>query len=127
MNTKEHIQTLAGHSLVVQSIAFSPDGQTLVSCSADKTIKLWNVNTGECLRTLLGHTTVIRSVAITPDGTYIASGSQDETIRFWDFNTGECLKILKLPRPYEGMNTTGVTGLTEAQKATLKALGAVEG
>jgi WD40 repeat protein len=126
MNTREHIQTLAGHSLVVQSIAFSPDGQTLVSGSADKTIKLWNVNTGECLRTLLGHTTVIRSVAITPDGTYIASGSQDETIRFWDFNTGECQKILRVPRPYEGMNTTGVTGLTEAQKATLKALGAVE-
>jgi hypothetical protein len=33
---------------------------------------------------------------------------------------------LKLPKPYDGMNITGVTGLTEEQKAALKALGAVE-
>jgi hypothetical protein len=40
--------------------------------------------------------------------------------------TGECLKTLRSDRPYERMNITGVKGLTEAQKATLKALGAVE-
>ncbi|WP_414584796.1 hypothetical protein [Scytonema sp. PCC 10023] len=41
-------------------------------------------------------------------------------------NTGECLKTLLVLRPYEGINITGTTGLTEAQKATLQALGAVE-
>ena len=45
---------------------------------------------------------------------------------FWDVQTGECLKTLRIDRPYELMNITGVKGLTEAQKATLKALGAVE-
>jgi len=40
--------------------------------------------------------------------------------------TDECLKTLRSDRPYERMNITGVKGLTEAQKATLKALGAVE-
>jgi hypothetical protein len=44
----------------------------------------------------------------------------------WDVETGECLRTLRAERLYEGMNITGVTGLTEAQKATLKALGAVE-
>jgi hypothetical protein len=39
---------------------------------------------------------------------------------------GECLKTLGAERPDEGMGVTGVTGLTEAQKATLKTLGAVE-
>jgi hypothetical protein len=34
--------------------------------------------------------------------------------------------VLKIARPYEGMNITGVKGLAEAEKATLKALGAVE-
>lgn len=56
----------------------------------------------------------------------LISGSFDETIRFWDFQTGECLQTLRTPRPYDGMDITGATGLTQAQKATLKALGAVE-
>lgn len=39
---------------------------------------------------------------------------------------GRCLKTLRADRPYEGMNITGVTGVTEAQKASLKTLGALE-
>jgi transcriptional regulator with XRE-family HTH domain len=39
---------------------------------------------------------------------------------------GECLQTLRADRPYERMNITGATGLTEAQKASLRALGAVE-
>lgn len=52
-------------------------------------------------------------------------GCSDETIKLWDFKTGECLKTLS-NKPYAGMNITGVKGLTAAEKATLKALGAVE-
>ncbi len=69
---------------------------------------------------------MVWSVAFSPDGCTLASGSQDETIKLWDVQTGECLKTLRPDRPYERMNITGVTGLTEAQKATLRALGAVE-
>ncbi|NMG09738.1 NB-ARC domain-containing protein [Brasilonema sp. UFV-L1] len=126
VRTGECINTLQGHSLVVKSIAFSPDGKRLVSCSPDQMVKIWDVTTGECLKTLQGHTRGVLSVAVSPQGTIIASGSYDETIKLWDFNTGECLKTLKAARPYESMNITGVTGLTQAQKATLKALGAVE-
>ena len=78
------------------------------------------------MRSLQGHTDGIRSIAISSDDQILASGSFDETLKIWDFNTGECLKILRGERPYEDMNITGVTGLTEAEKATLKALGAVE-
>ena len=56
----------------------------------------------------------------------IVSGSQDNTIKFWNLKTGECLKTLAIPRPYEGSNSVGVTGLTESQKTSLKLLGAVE-
>lgn len=52
--------------------------------------------------------------------------SQDETIRLWDVETGECQEVVRSPRPYENMNVTGITGLTAAQKATLKILDAVE-
>jgi WD40 repeat protein len=89
-------------------------------------VKLWDVCTGEVLKTLQGHTDSVRTVAFNPDGTIIASGSADETIKLWDVRNGECLKTLRADRPYEGMNITGVTGLTEAQKGTLKTLGAIE-
>jgi WD40 repeat protein len=56
----------------------------------------------------------------------LVSGSQDETIKLWNPTTGECLKTLRADRLYEGMNIRGATGLTNAQKATLKALGAIE-
>lgn len=60
------------------------------------------------------------------DGQVLASGSDDDTIKFWNINTGECLKTLRPERPYEGMNITGIKGLTSAEIATLKALGGVE-
>ena len=47
---------LVGHSGLVFSVAFSPDGKTVVSGSYDKNIKLWNVETGQEIKTLVGHT-----------------------------------------------------------------------
>ena len=47
--------TFTGHSQQIGSVAFSPDGQTLASGSADHTIKLWDIATGQERRTLTGH------------------------------------------------------------------------
>jgi WD40 repeat protein len=75
---------------------------------------------------LHGHTGWVRSVFFAHDSSTLASGSEDGTIKLWDIHTGECLRTLRPPRPYEGMNITGATGLTDAQRETLRALGAVE-
>ena len=107
-------------------VAFSPNGHILASGSADNTVKLWDISTGKVLRTFTGHTDWVWSVAFSPDSHSIASASQDETIKLWEAKTGDCLKTLPVPKPYECMNITGIKGLTDAQKATLKALGAVE-
>ena len=114
------------HDSDITSLAISPDGKKLVSASDDKSLKIWNLHTGECLRILNGHIDSVRSVVFTPDGSKLISGSFDQTIRIWDVETGDYLQMIRHPRPYEGMNITGVKGLTDAEKATLKALGAIE-
>ena len=125
VQTGKNLKTLQEHTNQVLSISFSHDGQTLASGSADQTVKLWAVNIGQCLKTWRGHSSQVLSVAFSPDGETLASSSADETIRLWSIHTGDCIKILRADRPYEGMNITGTTGLTQAQRATIKALGAV--
>lgn len=127
------LNVLEGHTSWINSIAFSLDGQTLASSSLDPTVRLWNVRQGRCLRVLQGHTSFVLSVTFTGSerlshelGQVLASASDDQTIRFWDIETGECIKILRNERPYDGMNITEVVGITEAQRATLLALGAID-
>jgi WD40 repeat protein len=126
ISTNSCISTLEGHKDEVKSVAFSPDGQIIASASIDHTIKLWNISAGECFITLQGHSNRVWSVAFSPDGQILASASHDETIKLWSIKTGECLRTIRSNRPYEGMNITGVTGLSSSQRTSLKNLGAVQ-
>ncbi|WP_414582619.1 NB-ARC domain-containing protein [Scytonema sp. PCC 10023] len=125
-STHQCLKTFSGHTSWILSVAFSPQGNILASGSVDQMVKLWDISTGQCIKTLQSHTHWIRSVAFSPDGLTLLSGSEDGTVKLWDVLTGECLKTFRNERPYEGMNITGVTGLTEATIASLKALGAIK-
>ncbi|MDB5075542.1 MAG: translocation protein TolB, partial [Chloroflexi bacterium] len=63
---------------------------------------------------------------LSADGRLLASGSQDGTTRLWEARSGACLQTLRSDRRYERLDVTGLTGVTEAQRAALFALGAIE-
>ena len=77
------------------------------------------------LHTLPSHAGWPRSVAFA-DQHLLATGTDEGTLQIWEPQTGKHLMTLQSERPYERMNISGVTGITAAQKASLKALGAVE-
>ena len=95
--TGEPKRTLTGHTEVVSSVAFSPDGKILASGSWDQSIHLWDAVTGEPKRTLTGHTGWVTSVAFSSDGRILASGSggtmesgsADGTILLWKISPSE--------------------------------------
>jgi WD40 repeat protein/tRNA A-37 threonylcarbamoyl transferase component Bud32 len=92
------VQTLRGHSSMVNAIAISPDGQLIASGSNDNTIKIWQLSNGKLLRHLgrwfSGHSNMVHSVAFSPHDQLLASGSWDNTIKIWQVNTGKELTTL---------------------------------
>jgi WD40 repeat protein len=82
-------RTLVGHTNWVWSVAFSPDGRSLVSGSADGTIRIWDTHTGRLRRIIIGHGGDIYSVAIKQDGDILAGGKLDGAITLWRMATGD--------------------------------------
>ncbi len=83
---------LKGHSGMVLSVAFSPQGDRIVSGSGDHTLRLWDLAGNAVGSPFEGHSDWVRSVAFSPQGDSpeerrcqrIVSGSGDHTLRLWD-------------------------------------------
>jgi WD40 repeat protein/uncharacterized caspase-like protein len=99
-----------GHRAFVKDMAFTPDGQYLVSGSDDKTIRIWDWRAGRSIRTLRGQVGPgnegkVFAVAVSPDGRTIAAGGYFGPglgekppygdVRLFDFNTGRIVTVLK--------------------------------
>lgn len=108
------------------SVEFSPLGDLFVSGGHHPTVRIWDAKSGAKRYTLDTHTERIRDIAFWPNSHIFAAVGADGLVRLCDAASGSLLQTVKPPGPYEGMNITGVTGITEAQKAALKALGAIE-
>ena len=76
--------TCHGHTGLVMSLVFSPNGKRLGSAGQDGVVKLWDTRTGQEALTLRGHPGIIRSVAFSIDARLLAAAGDDGTITIWD-------------------------------------------
>ena len=83
------VNLLQGHEGPVMSVAFSPNGQHIISGSHDNTVRLWNAQTGTEIRQL-DHGSWVSAVAFSPDDQHIVSGGND-TVQLWNAQTGKMI------------------------------------
>ena len=78
------------------SVAFSPDGNRIVSASDINTVHVWDAHSGEPVpMAQMSHTAEVWAAMFSPDGRVIASGGVDNIARVWDAQTGLPMKTME--------------------------------
>lgn len=79
------LMTITGHRDWVYEMAFTRDGSTLISVSADRTVRFWDTTYGRPQRNILyGHTDQVFGLSLSPDNKHLATASEDQTVRIWN-------------------------------------------
>jgi hypothetical protein len=85
----KQVRASGGHAGPVYRVVLDPKQPLLVTCGADKTVRIWNADNGAPVRTLSGHTDYVYAVAVSPDGSLIASGGYGGEVRVWKVADGK--------------------------------------
>ena len=102
----ELVAALTGHAGPILSIQFAPDAKTVLTCSTDRSLKLWEAQSGKLIRTFTNHTDSVHCVAVRPVRQpdeqlpwTAASAGDDKTVRVWQPAIGRMVRII---RKHEG-------------------------
>jgi WD40 repeat protein len=93
--SRQIVREFKGHMGWLTGVAFSSDGNRLVTSSEDKTVKLWDVATGDEIRSFEGHTAAVLAVAFSPNDRHVVSASSDKTVKLWESDTGRELRTFE--------------------------------
>lgn len=90
---------LYGHKLPVLNMDISFDSKLIVTCSADKNVRLWGLDFGDCHKAFFAHQDSILQVAFVPhnqdgNGHHFFSSSKDKMIKYWDGDKFEQIQRL---------------------------------
>jgi hypothetical protein len=88
----KQLKVLGGHGGEVYRIVEHPKLPLMVTCSADKTVKVWDAEKGTALKTLAGLTDHVYAAAISPDGALVAAGGYDGEVKVWKVADGSLVK-----------------------------------
>lgn len=92
---------LTGHTAAVRSLAFAPDGRTLVTGSDDDTAIVWDTSDpddpSQIGRPLGGYRGTVHAVRFSPDGKVLATASDDQTLRLWSMTDPAAPALLGIP------------------------------
>jgi len=89
INSQEKVQTLSAATGIIDSLAFSPDGQTLFAGAKDRSVKIWNISNGDLIRILKGNSSWVEEIAISSDGKTLVTGSALGEIKTWQPSSQE--------------------------------------
>jgi WD40 repeat protein len=89
--TRAEVATLPGHTNLVWTAAFGPDGNTLITGSWDRTVRVWDLTTKTTRHVLGGHRDKVMSVKLSPDGALVITVAADDgsEVQVWDTATGQ--------------------------------------
>jgi len=88
-NTGKLIAKPEGHTWGVNCLAWTADGNTLISGSVDSSIRTWNTTTWQQINVFTGHTSHVHGIALSPNGCILASASWDQTARLWNLENSQ--------------------------------------
>ncbi|KAF8836007.1 WD40 repeat-like protein [Paxillus ammoniavirescens] len=90
--TAKPLMTMSGHEEYIRKIAYLPGGERIATCSADKTVRIWDVETGEQEGTTMEHEGEVYGLSVTRDGKRVLSGGEDKRMSVWDVETHELIE-----------------------------------
>lgn len=92
------VKTFIGHTGTIYSVQVNRQGTKLLTASADKSIRTWDVNTGNPLNVIYTHSIIPKTAVFSPDGNFIAAPYIQKQIGIWD--AGTVREIMTVPTPH---------------------------